>query len=76
MLLPLQFFPAAVQQVLMVLPFQTMYFTPLMMVTKPNQGAGVFLGMLGVQAVWAAVSFLICRLAYAQAIKVLRVAGG
>ncbi len=76
MLLPLQFFPAAVQQVLMWLPFQTMYFTPLMMVTKPDQGVGVFLAMLGVQAVWAAATFLLCRLAYSQAIKVLRVAGG
>jgi ABC-2 type transport system permease protein len=76
MLLPLQFFPAAVQRVLLWLPFQTMYFTPLMMVTKPGQGAGVFLSMLGVQAAWAVVTFLLCRLAYGQAIKVLRVAGG
>jgi ABC-2 type transport system permease protein len=63
MLLPLQFFPAAIQQILAWLPFQAMYFTPLMMVTKPDQGAG-------------AATFLLCRLAFGQAIKVLRVAGG
>jgi ABC-2 type transport system permease protein len=76
MLLPLQFFPAAIQQVLAWLPFQAMYFTPLMMVTKPDQGVGVYLAMLGVQIAWACVTFLLCRLVYGQAIKVLRVAGG
>jgi ABC-2 type transport system permease protein len=76
MLLPLQFFPAAIQQILAWLPFQAMYFTPLMMVTKPDQGPGVFLAMLGVQIAWASATFLLCRVVYGQAIKVLRVAGG
>ncbi|MGB7539295.1 MAG: ABC-2 family transporter protein [Anaerolineales bacterium] len=75
-LLPLQFFPAAIQQILMVLPFQAMFFTPLMMVTKPDQDAGVFLRMLAVQALWAGVTYVSSRLLYNQAIKVLRVAGG
>jgi len=75
-LLPLQFFPAAIQQILMVLPFQAMFFTPLMMVTKPDKEPGVFLQMLAVQAVWAAVTYVASRLLYNQAIKVLRVAGG
>jgi ABC-2 type transport system permease protein len=75
-LLPLQFFPAAVQRILMVLPFQAIYFTPLMMVTQPDRGAAVFLQMLGVQALWALATFLLCRLFYNQAVKVLRVAGG
>jgi ABC-2 type transport system permease protein len=76
MLLPLQFFPAAIQRVLEWLPFQAIYFTPLMMVTAPGRSAGYFLSMLGVQGVWAVLTFLLTRLAYAQAIKVLRVAGG
>jgi ABC-2 type transport system permease protein len=75
-LLPLQFFPAAVQQVLMVLPFQAMYFTPLMMVTRPDQDAAVFLQMLAVQAAWAAATYVVSRMLYNQAVKVLRVAGG
>jgi ABC-2 type transport system permease protein len=75
-LLPLQFFPAAIQQILMVLPFQAMYFTPLMMITRPDQEAGVFLRMLAVQAAWGTVSYIASRLLYNQAIKVLRVAGG
>ena len=76
MLLPLQFFPAAIQQILAWLPFQAMYFTPLMMVTKPDKNLSVFLAMLGVQGAWAAATFLICRMAYGRAIRVLRVAGG
>ncbi len=34
---PLQFFPDAIQKILLVLPFQAIYYTPLMMVTKPDQ---------------------------------------
>jgi ABC-2 type transport system permease protein len=75
-LLPLQFFPAGIQQILQWLPFQAIYFTPLMMVTKPDQGLNVFLSMLGVQAVWATVTYALTRLLYSQAVKVLRVAGG
>jgi ABC-2 type transport system permease protein len=75
-LLPLQFFPAGIQQILMVLPFQAMFFTPLMMVTKPDQEPVVFLQMLAVQGLWAAVTYVTSRLLYNQAIKVLRVAGG
>jgi ABC-2 type transport system permease protein len=75
-LLPLQFFPEALQRILMVLPFQTIYYTPLMMVTEPDRGAVVFLQMLGVQAVWTIVTYVLCRLFFNHAVKVLRVAGG
>jgi ABC-2 type transport system permease protein len=75
-LLPLQFFPEAIQRVLQWLPFQAIYYTPLMMVTKPGQGWEVYLAMLGVQAAWAAVTYVLSRLFYNQAVKVLRVAGG
>lgn len=75
-LLPLQFFPEALQRILMVLPFQAIYFTPLMMITRPDQEAGVFLRMLAVQVFWAAATFVLSRLFYRHAVKVLRVAGG
>jgi ABC-2 type transport system permease protein len=75
-LLPLQFFPEAFQRILMALPFQAIYYSPLMMVTEPDRNAAVFLQMLAVQAVWAVVTFAACRLFYNQAVKVLRVAGG
>ena len=75
-LIPLQFFPPQLQQVLYYLPFQAIYHTPLMMVTKPNQGLDVFLPMMAVQIFWALVLFIGARLFYNQAVKVLRIAGG
>jgi ABC-2 type transport system permease protein len=75
-LIPLQFFPEAMQKVLLLLPFQAVYHTPLMMVTRPNQGWDVFLPMLLVQLFWVATLFIGTRLFYNQAIKVLRVSGG
>lgn len=75
-LIPLQFFPDAMQEVLFWLPFQAIYHTPLMMLTRPNQGLDVLLTMLGVQLIWAIVLFVGARLFYHQAIKVLRIAGG
>lgn len=75
-LIPLQFFPAAMQKVLYWLPFQAIYHTPLMMLTRPNQSLTVFLSMLLIQLIWAVILFLVARLFYTQAIKVLRIAGG
>lgn len=75
-LVPLQFFPDAMQKVLLVLPFQAIYHTPLMLVTRPNQDWGTLLSMLGVQFAWVIILFVATRLFYNQAIKVLRVAGG
>jgi len=75
-LIPLQFFPAAMQKVLFWLPFQAIFHTPIMMLTKPDQGLGVFLPMMAVQLAWAIGLFIAARLFYNQAIKVLRIAGG
>ncbi|RPI34935.1 MAG: hypothetical protein EHM70_01295 [Chloroflexota bacterium] len=75
-LIPLQFFPESLQKILLWLPFQAIYHTPLMMVTKPDLGLETFLRMLGVQALWVVVLFALTRLFYNQAIKVLRIGGG
>lgn len=75
-LIPLQFFPEQMQKILYLLPFQAIYHTPLMMVTKPNQGLDVFLPMMAIQIFWAIVLFIGARLFYNQAVKVLRIAGG
>ena len=75
-LIPLQFFPEAMQKVLFWLPFQAIYHTPLMMLTKPDQGLAIFLPMMAVQLTWAVALFIAARLFYNQAIKVLRIAGG
>jgi ABC-2 type transport system permease protein len=75
-LIPLQFFPAAMQKILFWLPFQAIYHTPIMMLTKPDQSLSVFLPMMAVQLAWAIALFIAARLFYNQAIKVLRIAGG
>jgi ABC-2 type transport system permease protein len=75
-LIPLQFFPETIQKVLFWLPFQAIYHTPLMMVTRPDQGLDVFLPMIFVQIFWAIALFVFARMFYNQAIKVLRIAGG
>lgn len=75
-LIPLQFFPEALQRILVWLPFQAIYHTPLMMITRPNQTWDTFLPMLFVQVFWAVSLFIATRLFYNQAIKVLRISGG
>jgi ABC-2 type transport system permease protein len=75
-LIPLQFFPDAMQKVLFWLPFQAIYHTPIMMITKPDQSLSIFLPMMAVQLFWAVILFIAARLFYNQAIKVLRIAGG
>jgi ABC-2 type transport system permease protein len=75
-LVPLQFFPDAIEKILMWLPFQAIYHTPLMMITKPDQGWDVYIPMLAVQLLWVLGLFVATRLFYNQAIKVLRVSGG
>ena len=75
-LIPLQFFPDAIQRVLYWLPFQAIYHTPLMMITRPAQSLAVFAPELAVQLAWAILLFFLARLFFNQAIKVLRIAGG
>ena len=75
-LIPLQFFPDAIQKVLYWLPFQAIYHTPLMMLTRPDQDLSVFLPMMAIQVMWAIVLFVAARIFYNQAVKVLRIAGG
>lgn len=75
-LIPLQFFPEIIRKILMWLPFQAIYYTPLTMVAKPNLGWETFLSMLGVQFFWVVALFALTRLFYNQAVKVLRISGG
>ena len=75
-LIPLQFFPEAVQKVLKLLPFQAMYHLPLMMLVEPDREVSSYFAGLGVQAFWALVILALARLFYKRAVKVLRVSGG
>jgi len=75
-LIPLQFFPDGIREILLWLPFQAVFHTPLMMVTKPKLELDTFIPMLGIQAFWAIALIILTRLFYHQAIKVLRISGG
>lgn len=75
-LIPLQYYPPVIQKILFVLPFQAIYYSPLMMITQPNQGWEPLLSMLFVQLLWAAILFTLSRVLYHQAVKVLRISGG
>jgi ABC-2 type transport system permease protein len=75
-LVPLQFFPDFLQKVLLLLPFQAIYYTPLMMVSKPDVGWETLAPMLAGQLFWALSLFVATRVFYNQAVKVLRVSGG
>jgi ABC-2 type transport system permease protein len=75
-LIPLPFYPESIQRILLLLPFQAIYYTPLMMVTKPDLGWQTLGTMLGVQLFWVCTLFIATRLFFQQAVKVLRVSGG
>lgn len=75
-LIPLQFFPDAIQKVLFWLPFQAMFHTPITMITRPNQSWDVFIPMIGVQLFWVIAIYIAAKLFYNQAVKVLRISGG
>lgn len=75
-LIPLQFFPEGLRNILFWLPFQAVFHTPLMLVTKPDQGLETFVPMLAVQLFWVLALIVLTRLFYNQAIKVLRISGG
>lgn len=75
-LIPIQFFPETIQKILYWLPFQAIYHTPLMMITKADLGWGTFLPMLLIQIAWTVILLIGTRLFYNQAIKVVRISGG
>ena len=75
-LIPIQFFPEGLQNLLRWLPFSAIYHTPLMMITQPDQGIGPLLERLAFQFFWVGTLFVFTRIFYNRAIKVLRIAGG
>ncbi len=74
-LIPIQFFPDMIRDTLIWLPFQAVYYTPLSLITLPEEG-WEHVVRLGVQAGWAVILLAAGRVFYHQAVKVLRIAGG
>jgi len=74
-LIPLQFFPDTIRDILRWLPFQAVYYTPLSLVTLPDEG-WQHVTRFGVQVGWMVVLLAATRVLYGRAVKVLRIAGG
>lgn len=75
-LIPLPFFPDSVRKVLEILPFASMYHTPLSILTNPAMATETILWSLMVQALWAIGLLVLCRVYFNAALKKLTVAGG
>ncbi len=75
-LIPLQFFPSGIQNILRLLPFQAIYNIPLSMVASPDLKIITYAEGLAVQVFWVVVLFAFCRWFYRKAFKVLTVSGG
>lgn len=75
-LIPIQFFPEAVQGILKFLPFQAIYNVPLTMISQPTLPLGDYAQMLLVQVLWLVVLWVLSRVFFNRALRVLTVAGG
>lgn len=75
-LIPLNFFPEGMREVLYYLPFQAIYNVPLTIMTDGTLQLKELFSMLGIQVFWVAVLVVVSRLFYSQAVKVLTINGG
>ncbi len=74
--IPISFFPEPLKTIVSFLPFQAIYNIPLNTLVSNKMMVSDYLNNLLVQLVWIAVLFIINRLFYRKAIKVVTVNGG
>ena len=74
-LIPLSFFPSAVQSVFNFLPFSSMIYTPVMIYLGKYEGSQLAF-VLGRQAAWVVILYLLGSLIWKQVTKRLVVLGG
>jgi ABC-2 type transport system permease protein len=75
-IIPLPFYPEALREFLLWLPFAWMYNFPLSMLSNPNMDPAWWLRGLGIQASWLLLMFLGVRAYYNLALRKLTVNGG
>jgi ABC-2 type transport system permease protein len=75
-MVPLAFFPDPVRDVLTVLPFASMYNTPISLLAGGLTDPGTIAQRLGLQTLWVLVLYALVRLYYGVTVKKLTVAGG
>jgi ABC-2 type transport system permease protein len=74
MLMPLEIFPAAIQQICQWLPFQTVLYFPAKMAV--HYDGSKLLAMLGVQCLWIVILGLAAVFIYSKGVRKLNVNGG
>ncbi len=73
---PLGFFPEAMQKVLIYLPFQAVYHTPISILTDTAISTGEIVQSIGIQSLWLLIFVVISRLFYNRSLKTVTVNGG
>lgn len=74
--IPLNFFPESLRNIVQLLPFQAIYNTPLTILLSKDIGVHDYVYFLLNQMFWVAVLFAVSRLFYNKAVKVITVNGG
>ena len=74
--IPISFFPETLAKVVMFLPFQAIYNTPLSLLIKHQMPAGSRFEMLGLQLFWIIVLAVITDLFWKKSVKQITVNGG
>ena len=75
-IIPLNFFPEILRNIVGFLPFQAIYHIPLTIMITKDLPVNEYLKFLGIQLSWAVVLYAVNRLYYSRAIKVVTVNGG
>jgi ABC-type uncharacterized transport system permease subunit len=74
--IPISFFPETLAKVVMFLPFQAIYNTPLSLLINYQMPAGSRFEMLGLQLFWIIVLAVITDLFWKKSVKQITVNGG
>lgn len=74
--IPIDFFPEPLAKVVMVLPFQAVYHTPLKLLIRPELTIYDRLEMLGLQLFWVVILAVLTDLFWRKSLKQITVNGG
>ena len=74
--IPLAFFPEAFMKIIMFLPFQAIYNTPLKILIHHQMSVGERIEMLGIQLFWVAFMWVASNVFWKKSLKVITVNGG
>jgi ABC-2 type transport system permease protein len=74
--IPIDFFPQAIKQFVLLLPFQAIYNLPMVVLTSPDLETGIYIYYIGVQLMWVFTLFMAGKLFYYRASKVITINGG